>query len=165
MEIAATTANVLMVRTFSKIHGLAALRLGWAYGPRPIIDAINRIRGPFNVNSAALEAGRAAIADEGHVEASVAHNEQWLGWLARNIAELGIRVTPSVGNFLLLHFPGNRSKNATAADAYLTSRGLILRGMTAYGMPDALRLSVGTEDANRAVVAALAAFMREPANA
>jgi histidinol-phosphate aminotransferase len=159
IELVATSENVVMCRTFSKIYGLAALRLGWMYGPAHVVDAINRIRGPFNVNSAAMAAGVAAIEDGAHVEAARAHNEHWLGWLTDEIRRLGLVVTPSVANFVLIHFPDTKGRSAADADAFLTRRGLILRRVTAYGLPNALRMTVGTEEANRLVVEALAQFM------
>jgi histidinol-phosphate aminotransferase len=159
IELVATSENVVMTRTFSKIHGLALLRLGWCYAPAHVADALNRIRGPFNVSGPAMEAGIAALADEAHMAKAVAHNEEWLAWLAREIGALGVKVTPSVGNFLLIHFPKEAGRTAKDADAFLTARGLVLRGVGAYGLPDALRLSVGTEEANRAVVEALKAFL------
>jgi histidinol-phosphate aminotransferase len=160
IELVATCENVVMTRTFSKIYGLANLRLGWAYAPAHIIDAVNRIRAPFNVNGAAIEAGIAALGDAAHTEKAVAHNQRWLPWLAEKIAALGVKVTPSVGNFLLLHFPHAAGRTAKEADAFLTSRGFVLRAVAAYGLPDCLRLTVGTAQANEGVVAALAAFMR-----
>lgn len=159
LELALTADNVLMTRTFSKIHGLAALRIGWAVGPAHVIDAMNRVRGPFNMNSPALLAGAAAIADVAHVEKAVAHNDQWLPWLTGQIEALGLKVTPSVANFLLIHFPGTPGRTAKEADAFLTRRGLVLRQVASYGLPDALRMTVGTEEANRRVVEALGAFM------
>jgi histidinol-phosphate aminotransferase len=160
LELVATSDNVVMTRTFSKIHGLANLRLGWMYGPAHVIDALNRIRGPFNVNGPALAAGAAAILDEAHVGAAIAHNDHWLPRMSTRLTELGLTVTPSVGNFLLLHFPGDNGRTAQAADAFLTARGLILRRMDAYGLPGALRLTIGDAAANEAVLAALGAFMR-----
>jgi histidinol-phosphate aminotransferase len=158
MELVSTFDNVVMTRTFSKIHGLAALRLGWAYCPAHVADVLNRIRGPFNVSAPALAAGVAALSDHAHIEKSIAHNDEWLPWLSGEIGRLGLTVTPSVGNFLLVHF--HRSgKSAPLADAFLTRRGLILRRMEAYGLPQALRLTVGTAEANRAVVAALREFL------
>jgi histidinol-phosphate aminotransferase len=124
-----------------------------------VIDAINRIRGPFNVNLPAIAAGVAAMRDTAHVERSRAHNTQWLGWLSAEIAKLGLKVTPSVANFLLIHFPETRGKTAKDADAFLTKRGLILRAVGAYKLPNALRMSVGTEEANKLVVAALKEFL------
>jgi histidinol-phosphate aminotransferase len=161
LELVATSDNVVMTRTFSKIYGLANLRLGWLYGPAHVVDALNRIRGPFNVNGAAIAAGVAAVDDQAHVDAAVAHNDRWLPWLAAEIGRLGIRVTPSVGNFLLLHFPETQGRTAREADAWLTSKGLVLRAVGAYGLPNALRLTVGSEEANRLVVSALAAFMAD----
>ncbi len=159
LELALSAENVLMTRTFSKIHGLAALRIGWAVGPAPVIDAMNRVRGPFNMNAPALLAGAAAIADAAHVERSVAHNAQWLPWLTAEIEKLGLNVTPSVANFLLIHFPPVPGRTAKEADAFLTRRGLILRSVASYGLPDALRMTVGTEEANLKVVAALKDFL------
>jgi len=160
LELVATSDNVVMTRTFSKIHGLANLRLGWMYGPAHVIDALNRIRGPFNVSGPALEAGAAAILDDAHVGAAIAHNDHWLPLMTARLTELGLTVTPSVGNFLLLHFPGDKGRMAAAADAFLTVRGLILRRMDSYGLPGALRLTIGEQAANEAVLAALGAFMR-----
>jgi histidinol-phosphate aminotransferase len=159
IELVATSDNVVMCRTFSKIYGLAALRLGWMYGPAHVVDAINRIRGPFNVNAAAMAAGIAAIADSAHVEAAREHNEKWLAWLSAEIGKLGLKVTPSVANFVLIHFPQTKGRTAADADAFLSQRGLILRRVAAYHLPHALRLTVGTEEANRLVVAALAEFI------
>jgi histidinol-phosphate aminotransferase len=160
LELVATSGNVVMTRTFSKIYGLANLRLGWMYGPPDVIDAINRIRGPFNVNGPAMAAGVAAVRDQAHLDAAVAHNDRWLPWLTDEIEKLGIRVTPSVGNFLLMHFDCKGAKTAKAADAFLASRGLVLRAVGAYGLPNALRLTIGDETANRLVVKTLADFMK-----
>ena len=161
LELVATSENVVMTRTFSKIYGLANIRLGWCYAPAPVCDALNRIRGPFNVNGAAIEAGIAALEDKAHVEKAVAHNDFWLPRLTDEFEKLGIGVTPSVGNFLLLHCPGQAGHSARAADAFLSARGLILRAVAAYGLPDHLRLTIGSEQANLAVIAALRAFMRD----
>jgi len=159
IELVATSENVVMCRTFSKIYGLAALRLGWMYGPAHIVDAINRIRGPFNVTAPAIAAGIAAIRDTAHVERSRAHNTRWLAWLTEEIGKLGLPVTPSVGNFVLIHFPETNGHTAKEADTFLTKRGLVLRQVGAYRLPNALRMSVGTEEANRLVVKALAEFL------
>jgi histidinol-phosphate aminotransferase len=160
LELVANADNVVMTRTFSKVYGLANLRLGWMVGPAHVIDAVNRIRGPFNVNGPAMVAGIAAIQDEAHLAKAVAHNEEWLATLTREIAALGLSVTPSVGNFLLIHFPSEPGMTSRDADAFLSSRGLILRRVDAYGLPQALRLTIGTQEANRLVLAALADFMK-----
>ncbi|MBN8964519.1 MAG: aminotransferase class I/II-fold pyridoxal phosphate-dependent enzyme, partial [Rhizobiales bacterium] len=159
LELVATSDNVVMTRTFSKIHGLAALRLGWMVGPAHVIDAINRIRGPFNVNSAAIAAGVAAIEDAAHQQRSREHNGKWLAWLTEEIGKLGLKVTPSVANFLLIHFPQDKGRTAAEANAFLMKRGLILRQVGAYKLPHALRMSIGSEEANRLVVQALAEFL------
>ncbi len=158
IELVATSDNVVMTRTFSKIHGLAALRLGWMVGPAHVVDAINRIRGPFNVSAPAIRAGIAAIEDAAHQDKARAHNAQWLAWLADEVGRLGLRVTPSVANFILIHFPDEKGRTAADANAFLMQRGLVVRQVSAYGLPNALRMSVGSEEANRLFVAALAAF-------
>ncbi len=159
IELVATTANTVMTRTFSKIYGLAALRVGWAYGPADVVDALNRVRGPFNVSTAAQAAAVAALRDRAHVDLCATHNAKWLPWLTERIGALGLKVTPSVGNFLLIEFPATGAKTAAAADKFLMQRGVILRGVGAYGLPNCLRLSVGTEEGNKAAVAALQEFM------
>jgi len=145
--------NVVMTRTFSKAYGLAGVRLGWMYAKPFVIDAINRIRGPFNVNSAAQAAGVAALADEAHLAMAVAHNARWAPWVAGQVSALGLVVAPSRGNFVLIRF--RNADEAARADAALTAAGFVLRGMGAYGLPDCLRLSIGDEEANVGVVAAL----------
>ncbi len=159
LELVATTDNTVMTRTFSKIYGLAALRIGWAYCPAAVADAVNRIRGPFNLSTPAIAAGAAAIEDRAHEEAAVVHNERWLPWLALEIEKLGLAVTPSAANFLLVHFPAGEARSAAACDAFLKSRAIIVRKVGAYGFPNALRITVGTEEENRKVASALAAFM------
>ena len=164
LELVATTQNTVMTRTFSKIHGLAALRLGWCYCPAAIADVLNRIRGPFNVSGPAIAAGVAAVEDRAHVEMSIAHNDRWLEWLQAEITKLGLEVTPSVGNFVLIHFAkGDKRRGAVAADAFLKGRGIILRRVAGYGLPDALRMTVGTESDNRAVLAGLTDFLKAAA--
>jgi len=160
IELVGNSQNVVMTRTFSKIHGLGGMRIGWMYGPAHIVDAINRMRGPFNVNAAAIEAGVAALKDRAHVDRTIAHNDQWLAWLSQELPKLGLRVTPSVGNFILIHFPSGEKHSAAKADEFLSARGYILRRVAAYGFPNALRMTVGTEEANRGVVTALAEFLQ-----
>jgi histidinol-phosphate aminotransferase len=159
IELVATNDNVVMTRTFSKIHGLAALRLGWMFGPPHVVAAVNRIRGPFNVNAPAIAAGVAAIEDVEHQERARQHNTHWLAWLTREIEKLSLKVTPSAANFLLIHFPATKGHTAKDADVFLTARGLILREVAVYKLPNALRMSVGTEEANRLAVAALKEFL------
>jgi histidinol-phosphate aminotransferase len=157
LELVANNANAVMLRTFSKVYGLAALRLGWAYCPLAVAEVLNRVRGPFNVTSPAIAAGIAALQDREHMERAVAHNERWLPWVTAELEKVGIKVTPSIGNFVLMHFPAG--KTVAAADKHLKARGIIVRPVGAYGIPNALRMTIGTEDDNRAAVAALAEFM------
>jgi histidinol-phosphate aminotransferase len=159
IDLVASTNNTVMTRTFSKIYGLAALRLGWAYAPAPIVDVLNRLRGPFNVSHPGIAAGIAAMEDAAHVAKAVAHNSKWLPWLTAELEALGIPVTPSVANFLLMHFEPAGPWTVAAADAFLKSRGIILRRVAGYGLPNALRLTIGTEADNRAVIDALDEFM------
>ena len=153
-ELAGSCDNVVMLRTFSKIFGLASQRLGWAYGPSAIIDVLNRVRGPFNVTASAQAAGVAAVEDVAHVEASRAHNDRWMAWLTQQLGGLGVEVPPSAGNFILARFPDKAG--ADAAYAHLMSRGIIARLMGGYGLPDSIRITIGLEDENRALVDALA---------
>lgn len=151
--------NVVTTRTFSKAYGLAALRLGWGYCPPDIANVLNRLRGPFNINQPAMAAGLAALDDQGHIEASRAHNAQWREWLVQQLGGIGFSVRPSFANFILVEFDSD--KQASAAEVFLCGRGVIPRGLTAYSLPHALRLSIGTEAGNRAALAALTDFIAE----
>jgi histidinol-phosphate aminotransferase len=145
--------NTLVLHTFSKIFGLAALRVGWARAPREVAMALHRVRGVFNVSLPAQVAAIAALEDTAHTRKARAHNDYWLPWLDRELRSLGLEVIPSIGNFLLLAFADE--KQSKSADAFLRARGLILRPVANYGLGHCLRLSVGLEEENRAVVAAL----------
>jgi histidinol-phosphate aminotransferase len=160
LELARRTPNTVMLRTFSKLFGLGALRLGWMTAAPSIIDVMNRVRGPFNVSQAAQAAGVAALEDLEHQERARAHNATWLPWLTRELTALGLRVHPSLGNFVLVDFPPEPGRNAAAANAFLEAEGIIPRMMGAYGLPDSLRITVGLEEENRRVVAALAGFLQ-----
>ncbi|HVB17079.1 MAG TPA: histidinol-phosphate transaminase [Stellaceae bacterium] len=151
--------NVVMLRTFSKIYALAGLRLGWAYCPPAIADVLNRIRGPFNVSAPALAAGVAAIEDVAAVARARAHNDRWLPRLSERLSALGLKLTPSVGNFVLPRFPDDPRHNADAAFEFLQSRGILTRKMAAYGLPQHLRITIGTGEEMEIVAAALAEFM------
>ena len=159
IELVSRSQNVIMTRTFSKAYGLAAVRLGWAYAPAHIADVLNRIRGPFNVNAPAIAAGVAALGDKGHLEAAIDHNDLWLEKVTSGLSRIGLHVTPSVGNFVLIHFPDEDGKRAPDADDFLCDRGFILRRMENYHLPNALRMTIGDGDANEAVIAALAEFL------
>ncbi|MEX1110073.1 MAG: histidinol-phosphate transaminase [Dongiaceae bacterium] len=143
--------NVVMTRTFSKIHGLASLRIGWAYCAPAIADILHRVRGPFNVSAPALAAAEAALADIAHVEHSRTHNAKWRQWFLEKLTALGFEAWPSGGNFLLVRFP-----DVDEAVRHLNARGVIPRRMASYGLPDCLRITIGTGEDMEAVVEALA---------
>ena len=158
-ELVEAYGNVVMTRTFSKIYGLAGLRLGWAYCPPAVADVLNRLRNPFNVTGVAQAAGVAALEDVAHVDAARTNNDIWLPWVTAELGRLGLEVAPSVGNFVLVRFPASPERNADAANDFLCARGIIPRKMGVYKLPHSLRISVGREEEMRALVAALAAFM------
>lgn len=151
--------NVVVMRTFSKIFALGGLRLGWAYGPAGIVDVLNRVRGPFNVSSAAQAAGIAALEDFAFSDRARSHNDVWLPWFTGEVTALGLEVLPSVGNFALVRFPQG-DKNAANANTHLQGDGIIARAVANYGLPDYIRFTIGTEEEMRLVVASLAAFMK-----
>jgi histidinol-phosphate aminotransferase len=159
IELVATTHNTVMTRTFSKIYGLASLRIGWAYCPIDVADVLDRIRGPFNVSGPSIAAGVASLEDPAWVQRAVEHNEAWCARMSEALAELGLGVTPSAANFLLLHFPKGNGRSAPEADKFLHERRIIFRRIEEYGLPDCLRMTIGTEEENRAVLDALASFM------
>ncbi|MEM6487918.1 MAG: histidinol-phosphate transaminase [Pseudomonadota bacterium] len=158
LGLVAERDNVVVTRTFSKIHGLAALRLGWAYAPAHVVDVLNRVRGPFNVSTPALAAGQAAIADREWIDHCAVSNEAWRAWLAGELTRAGFAVVPSHANFLLVE-AGERTG---ALDAFLRTRGVIVRAMGGYGLPGHLRITVGDEAGCRAVADACAAFAAAP---
>ena len=149
--------NVVMLRTFSKIYGLSALRVGWSFASPMVADVLNRVRGPFNINSAAQAAAVVAVEDV-EFEAKVrAHNDRWLPWLANELVALGVPTVPSVGNFLIADF--GSAVRADLACKFLSGRGILVRAVGGYGLPQYLRVTIGREDETRAVVSALKAFV------
>ncbi len=149
--------NVVMTRTFSKIHGLAGLRIGWAYGPAAIIEVINRLRTPFNANGAALAAAAAAIADTEHVARSRKHNSRWQQRFREEFAKLGVRMVPSVTNFYLLDFGSLPGKTAVDAASFLEANGIIPR--PGGSNTQLLRITVGTDEENEAVLAVMKRYL------
>jgi histidinol-phosphate aminotransferase len=158
IELAATTPNTVMTRTFSKIYGLAAARVGWAYGPANVIDWMNRIRSPFNVAGPSMYAAVAGLEDRAHLEKAKAHNELWRDRVRRELREIGFDVRESVANFVLIPFGKESGRTAQDADAHLIARRIILRQLAAYKLPDALRMTIGLEHENRAAIEALREF-------
>ena len=150
-------SNVVVTRTFSKIHGLGGLRIGFGYAPLAVAEAVDRIRLPFNVSVPGLEAATAALGDEAHQKASRDLIHTWRPRLTQAIRGFGFEVLPSAGNFVLVLFKDEK-RNAAAASEYLNSKGIIVRPVGGYGIHDGLRITVGTEDQNRAVIDALSEF-------
>jgi histidinol-phosphate aminotransferase len=159
LDLARDADNIVVTHTFSKLHGLAALRVGWAYAPAAISDAVNRIRPPFNTSIPGHAAAIAALGDEDFQSRSIAHMETWRPWLAQQLGGLGLEVTPSAANFLLVEFPRTAGRTAPEAEAFLASRGLIVRGVGGYGLPHHIRITIGLEAHNRAVIDTLADLM------
>ncbi len=152
--------NVVMTRTFSKIYGLPALRIGWAYCSQTVFDLVQRIRTPFNTNGPGMAAAAAAVADTGYIEKIRRHNADWRERIAARLCELGIEVIPSQANFYLMRFDESGGKSGTAAAAFLQSRGIIPR--PASGSDAFLRITVGLDHENEAVLQALADYMAQP---
>ncbi|MEY1554679.1 histidinol-phosphate transaminase [Yoonia sp. R2331] len=148
--------NVVMTRTFSKIYGLGGMRVGWGYGPQAIIDVLNRIRGPFNMSSAALAAAEAAVRDTAYFERCQRENARWREWLATALAEIGVPSDTSTANFILARFADE--EEAVGCNEYLLSQGIIVRHPKGYGFPHCLRITVGDESACRRVVHGIAQF-------
>lgn len=150
--------NVFMTRTFSKIYGLGGLRVGWGYGPKAVVDVLNRLRGPFNVTAAGLAAAEAAVGDTGYLEKCRSENAKWRKFLQDELAAIGIPSDPASGNFILARF--EREEIANAADAALRSAGVIVRKVAGYGLPQCLRITVGDEEGCRLLVDVLREFMK-----
>jgi len=160
MELAGEMANVLVTRTFSKIHGLAALRLGWAYGPASVVDALNRTRGPFNVSAVSQAAGIAALSDDTFMAKSVEHNDSELVRVKTAVEKAGFKTFPSVGNFVLIEFPEEAGRTCAEADAFLRQEGIVIRDVNVYGLPTCLRASIGTVEQNDDLIAAIEKFSK-----
>lgn len=148
--------NVVMTRTFSKIYGLGGLRIGWGYGPKHIIDVLNRIRGPFNLSNTQLETAEAAVRDQDYVSRCRADNAKMRHWLAQALAELGIPSDTSLANFILARFAS--AEEAEACDVFLQGQGLIVRRVAGYKLPHCLRITIGDEASCRRVAHAIGQF-------
>ena len=164
MALAQSRPNVLVTRTFSKIYGLAAERIGWGYAAAPIVDAMQRIRLPFNITIAGQNAAIAALSDGDFVARSRNHNARWRRWLTDEIAKLGnagLRTVESKANFLLVLFEG--AVNAETAYHRLMDLGYIVRWLPNQGLPQGLRITIGTENETRGLAAALRQIVEEQA--
>jgi histidinol-phosphate aminotransferase len=154
--LAKNAENIVVTRTFSKIHGLGGLRIGFGYAPQKVAEAIDRIRLPFNVSVPGLEAATAALSDTAHQTASRDLVTNWKPRLTQALRGFGLEVLPSAGNFVLVVCKD--AARAAAANDYLNTKGIIVRPVGGYGLPQALRITIGTEDQNRAVIDALSEF-------
>ncbi|UAK22964.1 histidinol-phosphate transaminase [Sphingomonas nostoxanthinifaciens] len=156
LELAKSAPNVLVTRTFSKIHGLAAERVGWGYAAAPIVEALHKIRAPFNITTGGQAAAIAALASDDFVAASHDHNLRWRTWLEAEVASLGnagLSSVPSKANFILVLFEGKLT--GEAAYHGLMERGYITRWLPGQKLPHALRITIGTEEEMRGLAAAL----------
>ena len=155
-ELARNSENVVVTRTFSKIHGLGGLRIGFGYAPLKVAEAVDRIRLPFNVSVPGLEAATAALGDAAHQKASRDLIQTWRPRLTQSLRGFGFDVLPSAGNFVLVRF--SDVATCQAANDWLNQKGIIVRPVGGYGLPDCLRITVGTDDQNRAVIDAMSEF-------
>lgn len=158
-SLVAQGTNTVVFHTFSKIYGLPGLRLGWAHAPAAIIDILNRVRSPFNVNSAALAAGAAAIRDQDYVSTMREKNAVERERLNSALRDYGFTVVPSTTNFVLVHV----GDGASAMNNFLMQRGLIVREVAGYGLAEFLRISIGTTEENDLLIAAIADFAKSRA--
>ena len=158
-ELVDNSENVIMLRTFSKLHGLASLRLGWGYCSNYILNNLMKVRGPFSVNLAAILAGTAAINDIDFQNKSIEHNIKWMSWLEKELKKLNLSFQTSVTNFLLIKFSNETKFNAQSAEKFLASRGILVRGMSVYNLPSYLRVSLGTEEENMTLIKELKSFL------
>jgi histidinol-phosphate aminotransferase len=154
--LATARENVFVTRTFSKIYGLGGLRIGWGYGPRHIIDVLNRIRGPFNLSNTQLETAEAAVRDQDWVTKCRTENARMRHWLAEALAEIGVPSDISMANFVLARF--GSVEEAEACDDFLQAQGLIVRRVASYNLPNCLRITVGDEASCRRVAHAVGQF-------
>ncbi len=149
--------NVVMTRTFSKLYGLGGLRIGWGYGPEHVMNVLARVRGPFNLSSAALAAAEAAVRDTEWATKCREGNTRWRAWMAEALAEHGVPSDTSLANFVLARFASQAE--AEACDNHLKSEGLIVRRVAGYNLPNCLRITVGDEASCRRVAHAVGQFM------
>ncbi len=160
IELVEHHENVFVTRTFSKLYGLAALRLGWGYAPKNVAETLDKCRDPFNVPSSAQAAGVAALKDTEFEQKVISHTAQWRDWLSTELSSLGLTVIPSVTNFILFRFD-DENKSAASANEFLTKRGYILRYYSGQGLDKFLRLTIGTADENEEVIKLLKEFLED----
>ena len=159
LDIAKEWNNVVVTRTMSKIYGLAALRVGWAYASQEVADNLNRLRQPFNMGTMSQKAALAALGDQEFVLRNIKHNQEWQSYLVKELNNLSLNILPSAGNFITVRFPSDKKHSASKAIAFLHKRKIIPRTTADYGMPDFMRITVGLEKENIALVSALKEFL------
>ncbi|MDC0343893.1 histidinol-phosphate transaminase [Pelagibacteraceae bacterium] len=143
--------NVVVTRTFSKIYGLAGLRIGWGYGPKAIINSLNQVKPPFNINSPALAAAEAAIRDNAWINKEIKHVNKWNDKFYKEFKKLNIDTNKTFTNFLLINFDKIK-KNSTKVFMMLASAGVLVRKMNAYGIKNSLRITIGKSDENKKLI-------------
>ncbi len=151
--------NVIMLRTFSKLHGLASLRLGWGHCSESIIKTLMSVRGPFSVNTIAIKAGIAAIEDKDFQKKSFNFNKKYMKWFEKELQKLNIFYQKSVTNFILIKFPILKNQNAKTAEAFFSKEGILVRGMKAYNLEEYIRVSIGTVKENKKFINRLKKFL------
>ena len=161
IDLVKKNKNVIMTRTFSKIYGLAGLRLGWAYCPKYIAEIFNKVRLPFNINSVAIESGVVAVNDRNFLIKSLKHNNYYLRWLTKEIVKLGLIPIPSVANFVLVKFPKEGRFSAKKVNSYLLSKGIILRTLASYNLDNYLRISIGTKEELKKLIKVLRIYFKK----
>lgn len=154
------TDNTVMTRTFSKVHGMASLRIGWCYAHADIVSVVGRIRSPFNVSSAGQAAGIAALEDRAHEDAVIAHTAKWHAIATQRLSALGLEITGTEGNFVCVGFPDEDGKRATDADAFLRKSNIITRAMAGFGLPKHLRVTIGLDDEMETCLDAIDEFVK-----
>ncbi|EKD75512.1 MAG: hypothetical protein ACD_44C00109G0002 [uncultured bacterium] len=157
MEFTQQHSNLIILKTFSKIYALAALRVGWCYGSHTLIDLIHRVRGPYNVSTPAQQAAIAALKDDEHTELSYQHNKKWLAELNSSLINLGLRVTASVGNFILLKLKDE--KQADHLYSFLLNQGILVRPLKNYNLNNYLRITVGLEKENLSFIETMKTYV------
>ena len=148
MKIFSKSKNVLVTRTFSKIYGLAGLRIGWGYGPKNLINALNQVKPPFNINRAALFAAAESIKDVKWLNKEIKHVNKWSKIFYKNFKDLGIETNISYGNFLLVNFDRIR-KSSKKIFLKLAKNGILVRKMDAYKIANSLRITIGNNLENK----------------
>ena len=159
IELTTKYNNIACTRTFSKIYGLAALRIGWAYASKEVVELLNRIRLPFNINAIAQKAAVAALQDTKFIENAVEHNNIWKPFVEKELQKNEIEIIPGVGNFVLAKF--KNIKQANSCYAYLENNNIFVRKVSEYGLPEFLRITVGLEKENIFICKIINEFMKK----